>query len=84
MSALSSINVRFFKDPPPEFAFEIASDGIAMSRTRPPAAVQHVALPPGVIVPSPVKENVLDPAAFAAAVRQTGSPRHAPDAAMPP
>ena len=35
------------KDPPPEFAFEIAADGIAMSRTRPPAAVQHAALASG-------------------------------------
>ncbi len=67
MSALSSLKA-LFKDPPPEFAFEIASDGITMSRTRPPAAVHHVALPQGVIVPSPVKDNVLDPAAFAHAV----------------
>jgi type IV pilus assembly protein PilM len=56
------------KDPPPEFAFEIAADGIAMSRTRPPAVVQHVALPPGVLAPSPVKDNVLDGAAFAEAI----------------
>jgi type IV pilus assembly protein PilM len=62
------------RDPPPEFAFEIAADGIAMSRTSPPAAVQHVALPAGVISPSPVKENVLDPAAFAEAVRQLVPP----------
>jgi type IV pilus assembly protein PilM len=57
-----------FQDPPPEFAFEIAADRITISRTRPPATVQHVALPQGVIVPSPVKDNVLDPAAFAHAV----------------
>jgi type IV pilus assembly protein PilM len=56
------------KDPPPEFAFEIAADGIAMSRTRPPAVVQHVALPPGVLAPSPVKDNVLDGVAFAEAI----------------
>ena len=31
-------------DPPPEFAFEIAADGIAMSRTRPPAARSACAL----------------------------------------
>jgi type IV pilus assembly protein PilM len=68
MSALDKI-LGTLRDPPPEFAFEIAADGIAMSRTRPPAAVQYVALPAGVIAPSPVKENVLDQAAFFEAVR---------------
>ncbi|MGD1072217.1 MAG: hypothetical protein ABSB15_18975 [Bryobacteraceae bacterium] len=67
MSALTSIKA-LFQDPPPEFAFEIAADGIAIARTRPPATVQHVPLAEGVIVPSPVKDNVLDPAAFAHAV----------------
>jgi type IV pilus assembly protein PilM len=50
----------FLKDPPPEFAFEIAADGIAMQRTRPPATRQHLPLAPGVVVPSPVKDNVTD------------------------
>lgn len=67
MSAFSKI-AALLQDPPPEFAFEIAADGIAMSRTRPPATVQHIALEPGVVVPSPVKENVLDPDAFSAAL----------------
>jgi type IV pilus assembly protein PilM len=57
-------------DPPPDFVFEVAADGIAMSRTRPPASLQHASLNPGVIAPSPVKENILDPAAFAEAVRK--------------
>ncbi len=57
------------KDPPPEFAFEVAADGIAMSRTRPPAATQRVPLPPGVLVPSPVKDNVTDADELAAAVK---------------
>src|SRR5258708_8178136 len=56
------------QDPPPELAFEIAADGITMSRTRPPAAVQHVALPEGVIVPSPLKDNVHDATVFADSV----------------
>ena len=46
----------------------LRSNGIAISRTRPPASVQYVPLPPGVIAPSPVKENILDPAALAEAV----------------
>jgi type IV pilus assembly protein PilM len=64
----------FLKDPPPEFVFEVAVDGISMSRTRPPAAPQYVPLMQAVIAPSPVKENILDPAAFAAAVRQLTPP----------
>ncbi len=58
------------RDPPPEFVFEVAADGIAMSRTRPPGEVHHVPLQPGVLAPSPVKENILDVAAFTEAVRQ--------------
>jgi type IV pilus assembly protein PilM len=69
MSALDSI-FGILRDPPPEFVFEVAADGIAVSRTRPPASVQHAPLKPGVIAPSPVKENILDPAAFADAVRK--------------
>jgi type IV pilus assembly protein PilM len=57
------------RDPPPDVVFEIAADGIAMSRTRPPAQPRHVPLPPGVLAPSPLKENILDPVAFAEAVR---------------
>jgi type IV pilus assembly protein PilM len=58
------------RDPPPEVVFEVAADGIAMSRTRPPAEVHQVPLKPGVLAPSPVKENILDLAAFTEAVRQ--------------
>jgi Tfp pilus assembly protein PilN len=60
---------NILKDPPPEFAFEVTSEGIAMSRTRPPAATQRVPLPPGVLVPSPVKDNVTDADELAAAVK---------------
>jgi type IV pilus assembly protein PilM len=62
------------QDPPPEFAFEVAADGIAMSRTRPPATVQVAALAGGVLAPSPVKENVLDAAAYAEAVKKLMPP----------
>ncbi len=65
MSSLKAL----LKDPPPEFAFEITATGIAMSRTRPPAATQKLPLPPGVIVPSPVKDNVTDADEFAATVK---------------
>jgi type IV pilus assembly protein PilM len=73
MSALDKV-MGVLRDPPPEFVFEVAADGIAMSRTRPPASIQHVALSPGVIAPSPVKENILDHTAFAEAVRKLTPP----------
>jgi len=73
MSALEKITA-ILKDPPPEFVFEISADGIAMSRTRPPSTVQYQALAPGVLTPSPLKENVLDADAFAEAVRKLVPP----------
>ena len=56
------------QDPPPEFAFEISADGIAMSRTDGAGAVQFAALPAGTLNPNPIAENVVDPVAYAAAV----------------
>ena len=73
MSVLEKV-MGVLRDPPPDFVFEVAANSIAMSRTRPPAGLQHVPLPAGAIVPSPVKENILDPAAFAAAVRRLAPP----------
>jgi type IV pilus assembly protein PilM len=73
MSGFDNI-LGLLKDPPPEFAFEIAADGVAMSRTRPPAALQYVPLAPGIVAPSPVRENLLDPAAFAEVVRKLVPP----------
>ncbi len=68
MNSLFTRLQKLLEDPPPEFAFEIGADRIAMSRTRPPAAAREIPLTPGVLVPSPVKDNVADPAAFAHAV----------------
>jgi type IV pilus assembly protein PilM len=73
MSSFERI-LGILRDPPPEFVFEVAARSIAISRTRPPASPQHVPLPPGVIVPSPVKENILDPSVFAAAVHKLVPP----------
>ncbi len=69
MSLLDSIQA-IFQDPPPEYAFEISADGIAMSRTRLPATTQFASLAPGVLTPSPVKENIADVAAVTAAIRK--------------
>src|SRR3954454_12802552 len=73
MSLLNTIQ-SLFRDPPPEFAFEISARGIAMSRTRPPMAMQYAALADGVLVPSPTKENIIDAPAFEAAVRKLVPP----------
>lgn len=72
MSIFDSLT-DLLRDPPPEFAFEISAAGIAMSRTRHPAAVQFAGLPAGALHPSPVRENVVDPAAFRDAVRKLAS-----------
>jgi type IV pilus assembly protein PilM len=69
MSFLDTMQ-SFLKDPPPEFVFEISASSIAMSRTRPPAVAQRMPLPEGVVVPSPVKENIADPAALEDIVRK--------------
>jgi len=69
MSGFGHGVLNLLRDPPPEFAFEIAADGVAVSRTRPPATMQQALLKAGAIVPSPVKENVLDPAALAETIR---------------
>ena len=68
MSVFSQITA-WFQDPPPEFVFEIASDRIAVCRTRPPFATREVALQAGVITATPGKDNITNPAAFASAVQ---------------
>src|ERR1700679_1417688 len=70
LHSIQSLLPSLLMDPPPEFAFEISASGIAMSRTRPPAAVQYAALAEGVLEPSPIKENIADLPAFTAAVRK--------------
>jgi type IV pilus assembly protein PilM len=66
--------LNLLKDPPPEYAFEISAKGIAVSRTRPPAAVQFAALADGVLTPSPVRENIVNIPAFTEAVRRLVPP----------
>ncbi len=65
MTSLSAL----WKDPPPPLAFELSEAGIAMARTgRNPEFGFHP-LEPGVISVSPLRDNILDPAKLAAAVR---------------
>ena len=69
------------RDPPPEFVFEIAADGITVPAYPPSGyALQHVPLKPGVIAPSPVKGKY----SRSGRVRRSGSKsdpaRHGPKA----
>lgn len=58
-----------FQDPPPEFAFEITAESIAVSRTRPPATVRSAPLAAGLVVPSQAQDNIPDVPAVAAVVK---------------
>ena len=68
MSSLFGKLKTLLEDPPPEFAFEIDADRIVISRTSPPFAEREARLAPGVVVGSPIKDNVLDPVAFGQAL----------------
>lgn len=57
------------RDPPPAMAFEISEAGIAAARIGSRAELEFRALTPGVLSVSPLKENVVDPDEFSAAVR---------------
>lgn len=56
-------------DPPPGMVFEVSEAGIAAARIGNRTELDFRALQPGVLAVSPLKENVLDEAAFTAAVR---------------
>ena len=56
-------------DPPPGMAFEVSEAGIAAARIGHHTQVDFRPLEPGVLAISPLKENVLDEAAFKAAVK---------------
>jgi type IV pilus assembly protein PilM len=56
-------------DPPPGMAFEVSEAGIAAARIGPHTELDFRELAPGVLSISPLKENVLNEAAFTAAVK---------------
>lgn len=78
MNLLHSFS-RLLKDPPPALAFELSEAGIAVARTGKSPELDFRALEPGVISVSPLRDNILQPDALAAAVRalvpQNGSRR---------
>jgi len=57
------------QDPPPGMAFEISEAGIAAARIGSRAELVFHPLKPGTLSVSPLKENVVDPDDFTAAVR---------------
>lgn len=72
-------------DPPPGMAFEVSEAGIAAARIGSHTELDFRPLEPGVLEVSPLKENVLDVAAFAAAVKAlatTHTARKGRDAAL--
>jgi type IV pilus assembly protein PilM len=60
-------------DPPPGMAFEISEAGIAAARIGSKAELGFQPLKSGTLSVSPLKENVLDPDDFTAAVRALGA-----------
>jgi type IV pilus assembly protein PilM len=72
-------------DPPPGMVFEVSEAGIAAARIGARTELDFQALNPGVLAVSPLKDNVLDEAAFAAAVKAlaaTHTARKGRDAAL--
>jgi type IV pilus assembly protein PilM len=73
------------QDPPPGMAFEISEAGIAAAHTGARAELEFQPLKNGTLVVSPLKENVVDPDDFSAAVRAlagTQSARRRKDVAL--
>jgi type IV pilus assembly protein PilM len=73
------------EDPPPAMAFEVSEAGIAAARIGARAELAFVPLRAGTLAVSPVKENVIDPDEFVAAVRSlagTQAARRRKDAAL--
>ena len=71
MSILHRV-ARLVEDPPPEIAFEISEGGIAWARRGRNLETGFQPLDPGVLAITPVKDNVLAPEAFSAAVAAIG------------
>lgn len=64
------MNLRaLIQDPPPSLAFEISEAGIAVARIRPKGDTAFHPLKPGVVSPSPLRDNVLLPDELTLAVR---------------
>jgi type IV pilus assembly protein PilM len=65
---------RIVEDPPPEFAFELSAAGLAWARTAKTTETGFHPLPPDVVAPSPVRDNVLQPGLLERAVESLAPP----------
>ncbi len=61
-------------DPPPEYVFELSSDGLAWARTQEPARVEWIPLPAGAIEVGPISDNVKRPDELARAIKSVAPP----------
>jgi type IV pilus assembly protein PilM len=68
---------NLLREPPPAMAFEISEAGIAAARIGSRAEIEFQPLKKGALEVSPLKENVVDPDAFTAAVRAVAGPQAA-------
>lgn len=60
---------KWFRDPPPAFAFELSETHLTAARPGAPPQIAFRRLPPGVLAVSPLQDNVLRPEELAAEVR---------------
>ncbi len=67
MSLLPSLS-SLWRDPPPALAFELSEAGIAMARTGKSPEFDFRPLDPGIVSVSPLRDNILEPEKFSAAV----------------
>lgn len=74
MSSLLQTVSRLLKDPPPAYAFEISETGIAGAHIPSLPKIGFMPLPADTISVSPLRDNILSPDAFAAAVRAMTPP----------
>lgn len=61
-------------DPPPEYVFELSSDGLAWARTQEPARIEWIPLPAGAIEVGPIADNVKRPEELARAIKSVAQP----------
>lgn len=69
---------RWLDEPPPEFAFELSPAGIAWARRAKTLRIGFEPFEPGVIVVSPLHDNVARPEAFVERIRALAPPNGRP------
>ncbi|MCS7026071.1 MAG: hypothetical protein NZV14_14805 [Bryobacteraceae bacterium] len=73
MSIIAKLK-RLVEDPPPEFLFEFSEAGIAWAHRAKTQSTGFEPLEPGVISPSPVRDNVLQPERLEEAIFRLAPP----------